>query len=64
FQKYSGITLGEDLTKYLLSRFEGDGGGHSGAARIKVKTGVEAALTEAVKGLSLLLGVNMVELAG
>ncbi|MCX8201605.1 MAG: DHH family phosphoesterase [Candidatus Caldarchaeum sp.] len=64
FQKYSGITLGEDLTKYLLSRFEGDGGGHSGAARIKVKTGVEAALTEAVKGLSLLLGVNMVEMAG
>ncbi|MCS7109864.1 MAG: DHH family phosphoesterase [Candidatus Caldarchaeum sp.] len=64
FQKYAGVTLGEDLTKYLLSRFEGDGGGHSGAARIRVKAGVEAALTEAVKGLSLLLGGSMVELAG
>ncbi|MDW8083694.1 MAG: DHH family phosphoesterase [Candidatus Caldarchaeum sp.] len=64
FQKYAGITLGEDLTKYLVARFEGDGGGHAGAARLRLKTSPQTALTEAVKGLSLLLGVNMVELEG
>ncbi|MEM4572993.1 MAG: DHH family phosphoesterase [Candidatus Caldarchaeum sp.] len=64
FQKYAGIGLGDDLAKYLLRKFEGDGGGHAGAARLRLKTSVDEALSEAVKGLSLLLGVNAVELAG
>lgn len=64
FQKYAGIGLGDDLTNYLLRRFKGDGGGHAGAARLRLRTSVEEALSEAVKGLSLLLGVNVVELAG
>lgn len=64
FQKYAGVTLGDDLAKYLLKRFEGDGGGHSGAARIRLKTTVESAISESLRGLSLLIGANAVELAG
>ncbi|MEM2237903.1 MAG: DHH family phosphoesterase [Candidatus Caldarchaeum sp.] len=62
FQKYAGISLGEDLVKHLLKKFEGDGGGHAGAARVRLRSDVVTALSEAVKGLALLLGANSVEL--
>ncbi len=63
FQKYAGISLGDDLMKHMLRRFEGDGGGHAGAARMRLKTSVETALNESVKGLAMLLGASIVELA-
>lgn len=63
FQKYTGVSLGEDLVKHLLRRFEGNGGGHAGAARLQLKASLEDALSESVRGLSTLLGVNVVELA-
>jgi nanoRNase/pAp phosphatase (c-di-AMP/oligoRNAs hydrolase) len=64
FQKYAGLSLGDDLTRYLTKRFEGDGGGHAAAARVRLKTSVETALAESVKGLSTLLGVGVVEIQG
>ncbi|MEM2095107.1 MAG: DHH family phosphoesterase [Candidatus Caldarchaeum sp.] len=63
FQKYTNVSLGEDLVKHLLRRFEGHGGGHAGAARINLRTTPEEAVNEVVKALSKLLGVNAVELA-
>ena len=64
FQKYAGLSLGEDLVKYLRKRYEGDGGGHAAAARVRLKTSVDTALAESLKGLSTLLGVNVVEIQG
>ncbi|MEM1964329.1 MAG: DHH family phosphoesterase [Candidatus Caldarchaeum sp.] len=63
FQKFSGVGLGNDLVNYLLRRFEGDGGGHVGAARLRLKAPVEKVIEEAVKGLSMLLSTPAVELA-
>ncbi|MEM0443492.1 MAG: DHH family phosphoesterase [Candidatus Caldarchaeum sp.] len=63
FQKYTNVSLGGDLVKHLLRRFEGQGGGHAGAARINLRTTPEEAVYEVVKTLSTLLGVNAVELA-
>ncbi|MEM2024561.1 MAG: DHH family phosphoesterase, partial [Candidatus Caldarchaeum sp.] len=62
FQKYAGVSLGDHLVRHMLRKFEGDGGGHAGAARVRLRTEVSSALTEAIRGLALLLGVNPVEL--
>ncbi len=63
FQKFAGVGLGDDLVNYLLRRFEGDGGGHVGAARLRLKAPVDRVVEEAVKGLSTLLSTPAVELA-
>jgi len=63
FQKYTKVTLGEDLVGHLVRKFGGDGGGHAGAARLRLNATVDEAMSESVKALALLLGTTPVEIS-